>query len=137
MNLSNQINHNPINHIEHADGVERSYVAATTLGDLVFPCGQIPALPDGSIPEDIESQTRTCLDNLERTLVRCGSGLDRILQITVYLADKNEFDAYDAAWRERFTGRPRPPRTSIFVADFRGTKRIEISAIAVRGLGEV
>jgi len=124
-----------INHVAHVDGVERSYVAATTLGDLVFPCGQIPMLADGSIPEDIESQTKVCLDNLEATLLRCGSGLDRILQITVYLAKKEEFEAYDAAWRERFAGMPRPPRTSIFVADFRGTKRIEISAIAVRGPG--
>jgi len=126
---------NQIEHIAHVDGVERSYVAATTLGDLVFPCGQIPMLPDGSIPEDITNQTRVCLDNLEKTLLRCGSGLDRILQITVYLAKKEEFEAYDLAWRERFAGMPRPPRTSIFVADFRGTKRIELSAIAVRGQG--
>jgi 2-iminobutanoate/2-iminopropanoate deaminase len=128
-------NRNHIEHVAHVDGVERSYVAATTLGHLVFPCGQIPMLPDGSIPEDITSQTKVCLDNLEKTLLRCGSGLDRILQITVYLAEKEEFEAYDLAWRERFAGMPRPPRTSIFVADFRGAKRIEISAIAVREQG--
>jgi len=130
------LNHsNHINHVDHVDGKERSYSAATTLGNLVFPCGQIPTLPDGSIPADIAGQTKACLDNLEQALVRCGSGLDHILQITVYLANKEEFDAYDAAWCERFTGMPRPPRTSIFVADFRGTKRIEISAIAVRSSG--
>lgn len=129
------IDRNHIEHVAHVDGVDRSYVAATTLGALVFPCGQIPMLADGSIPEDIETQTRVCLDNLEQTLLRCDSGLDRILQITVYLAEKEEFEAYDVAWRERFAGIPRPPRTSIFVADFRGTKRIEISAIAVRGPG--
>jgi len=124
-----------INHIQHADSVERSYLAATTFGQLVFPCGQIPTLPDGSIPATIGDQTRACIDNLESVLIQCGSGLDRILQVTVYLADKGEFDAYDLAWRERFTGLPRPPRTSIFVADFRGTKRIELSAIAVSGGG--
>jgi 2-iminobutanoate/2-iminopropanoate deaminase len=124
-----------INHIQHEDLVERSYLAATTFGHLVFPCGQIPSLPDGSIPEEIGEQTRACLDNLERTLVRCGSSLDKILQVTVYLAKKEEFDAYDLAWRERFAGLPRPPRTSIFVAGFRGTKRIELSAIAVLGGG--
>ncbi|MCF8531265.1 MAG: RidA family protein [Candidatus Nanopelagicales bacterium] len=124
-----------IEHVDHADGVERSYLAATTFGHLVFPCGQIPTLPDGTTPEGIAEQTRACLDNLERSLQRCGSGLGKILQITVYLADPADFEDYDAAWRERFTGIPRPPRTSIFVAAFRGTKRIEISAIAVRESG--
>lgn len=121
-----------IEHVQHQDLVERSYLSATTFGQLVFPCGQIPICPDGSIPEAIEDQTRVCLDNLERSLIRCGSGLDKILQITVYLSNKEEFDSYDSAWCERFAGIPRPPRATIFVADFRGNKRIEISAIAAR-----
>jgi 2-iminobutanoate/2-iminopropanoate deaminase len=57
------------------------------------------------------------------------------MRFRVRSAEKEEFEAYDLAWRERFAGMPRPPRTSIFVADFRGAKRIEISAIAVREQG--
>ena len=70
---------------------------------------------------------------LEASLVRAGSSLSRILQITVYLAKMQEFEEYDAAWRERFSGHPLPPRTTLFVAGFRGDKRIELTAIAAEG----
>ncbi len=120
-------------HMPHADGVERSYLAATKFQGLVFPCGQIPVAQDGTIPSAIGEQTVLCLNNLEASLVRAGSSLSRILQITVYLAKMQEFEEYDAAWRERFSGHPLPPRTTLFVAGFRGDKRIELTAIAAEG----
>jgi len=74
---------NKITRLDHADGKPRSYPAAALLADLVFPCGQIPVKADGSTPETISEQTVVCLDNLEATLLRAGSSLDAILQITV------------------------------------------------------
>lgn len=124
-----------IQYVPHTDGAARSYVAATVLGDMVFPCGQIPTAPDGSTPAGIGAQTRQCLDNLRESLTRAGSGADRILQITVYLADQGDFDEYDAAWRAWFTGMELPPRTTVFVAGFRGDKRIELTATAARVSG--
>lgn len=124
-----------IQHLPHADGKTKSYVAATLLGDLVFPCGQVPTAADGSTPAGIEAQTRQCLDNLQASLDRAGSGADRVLQVTVYLADKADFETYDATWREWFTGMELPPRTTVFVAGFRGEKRIELTAIAARRSG--
>lgn len=124
-----------IQHLPHADGKPKSYVAATLLGDLVFPCGQVPTAADGSTPAGIEAQTRQCLDNLQASLDRAGSGADRVLQVTVYLADKADFETYDATWREWFTGMELPPRTTVFVAGFRGEKRIELTAIAARRSG--
>ena len=93
---------NKITRLDHADGKPRSYPAATLLADLVFPCGQIPVKADGTTPETISEQTVVCLDNLEATLIRAGSSLDAILQITVYLAAIEDFEAYDEAWRNRF-----------------------------------
>jgi 2-iminobutanoate/2-iminopropanoate deaminase len=110
-------------------------VAATLLGDLVYPCGQVPVAADGSTPAGIEAQTRQCLDNLQATLTRAGSGADRVLQVTVYLADQGDFEAYDTTWREWFSGMHLPPRTTVFVAGFRGDKRIELTAVAARGQG--
>ena len=121
-----------ITRLEHADGAPRSYVAATLLGELIFPCGQIPTLANGETPGGIAAQPVACLDNLESTLERAGSSLSSILQITVYLVSMDDFEAYDAAWRARFAKRPLPPRTALFVAGFRGTKRIELTAIAHR-----
>jgi len=123
---------NKITRLDHADGKPRSYPAATLLADLVFPCGQIPVTADGTTPETIAEQTVVCLDNLEATLLRAGSSLDAILQITVYLAAIDDFEAYDEAWRNRFGQFPLPPRTTLFVQGFRGQKRIELTAIAHR-----
>lgn len=123
---------NQLTRLDHSDGKPRSYPAATLLEDLVFPCGQIPVTAEGVTPESIAEQTSVCLDNLEATLVRAGSSLAAILQITVYLAKIEDFEAYDQAWRNRFGVNPLPPRTTLFVAGFRGEKKIELTAIAHR-----
>lgn len=123
---------NKITRLAHLDDKPRSYSAATMLGDLVFPCGQIPVTPEGVTPETIQEQTVVCLDNLEATLLRAGSAMDAILQITVYLSVITDFEDYDQAWRERFGSIPLPPRTTLFVQGFRGQKRIELTAIAHR-----
>lgn len=124
-----------ITYLAHADGSSKSYVAGTVYRGLVFPCGQVPVDANGTTPEGIEAQTRQCLDNLQASLERADSGADRILQITVYLADQADFEAYDATWRAWFADCALPPRTTIFVAGFRGTKRIELTAVAAQAGG--
>lgn len=118
-------------HINHADGVARSYSAATNWGGLVFPCGQVPYQVDGSTPAGIEAQTKLCLENLSSALLNAGSCLENLLQVTVFLSDQKDFEKYDAAWGEFFSGKNLPPRTTVFVSGFRGEKKIEISSIAV------
>ena len=115
---------------DHADRVPRSYTASATLGGVVWACGQVPRRADGSVPESIEEQVGVTLDNLEAVLTEAGSSLASLLKVTVFLADLDEFDAYDAAYCARLAGGPLPPRTTIEVASFRGEKRIEIDAVA-------
>lgn len=114
----------------HPDGAERSYAASAAVGDLVFACGQVPVADDGSVAPTIADQVRQALDNLERVLVDGGSSLDRLLKVTVFLADLDEFDEYDGAYRSRLAGLPLPPRTTVEVARFRGDKRVEVDAVA-------
>lgn len=118
---------------EHADGVSRSYTASAIHGGVVWACGQVPRRPDGSVPESIEDQVVVALDNLEAVLVQAGSSLADLLKVTVFLADLDEFDAYDAAYCTRLGDGPLPPRTTVEVARFRGDKRIEIDAVAAVG----
>jgi 2-iminobutanoate/2-iminopropanoate deaminase len=115
---------------DHADGVPRSYTASATHGGVVWACGQVPRRPDGTVPESIEEQVRVTIDNLEAVLHDAGASLATIVKMTVFLANLDEFDAYDAAYRDRLAGRPLPPRTTVQVARFRGAKRIEIDAAA-------
>ncbi len=116
--------------VEQPSGKQTPYSAATVHNDVVYPCGQIPVAADGSIADDIGAQVRQCFDNLERVLTAAGSDLGHLLQVTVYLADLAEFDAYNDAYLTRLSGLPLPPRTTVQVAAFRGAKRIELTAIA-------
>jgi 2-iminobutanoate/2-iminopropanoate deaminase len=115
---------------DHADGIPRSYTASATHGGVVWACGQVPRRADGSVPESIEEQVRVTIDNLDAVLRAAGASLATIVKVTVFLADLDEFDAYDAAYRDRLAGSPLPPRTTVQVARFRGDKRIEIDAVA-------
>lgn len=121
-----------INRLDHHDDMPRSYIAATTFGELIFPCGQIPVDDSGTTPESIQDQTRLCLQNLSRSLNKAGGSLGTVLQITVYLSKVEDFEGYDAAYRESFGELPLPPRTTLFVQTFRGQKRIELTAIAAK-----
>lgn len=115
---------------DHADGVRRSYTASACHGGVVWACGQVPRRVDGSVPESIEEQVAISLDNLEAVLKAAGASLATLLKVTVYLADLDEFDRYDAAYCERLASVPLPPRTTVQVARFRGEKRVEIDAVA-------
>jgi 2-iminobutanoate/2-iminopropanoate deaminase len=115
---------------DHADGTPRSYTASAVFGGVVWACGQIPRRQDGSIPESIGGQVAATLDNLEDVLVQAGSSLAHVLKLTVFLADLDEFDEYDAAYRARLSDVTLPPRTTVQIARFRGEKRIEIDAVA-------
>jgi 2-iminobutanoate/2-iminopropanoate deaminase len=121
-----------LTHIPHADQVTKSYHRAVIAGDFVFPCGQIPTDPEGNTPDSMRDQTLVALNNLEKELLSFGSSLKSIVQVTVYLCSQDDFLDYDNAWREKFTGKPLPPRTTVFVSGFRGNKRIEITAIAAK-----
>lgn len=121
---------NSIDLVPFADGRQRPYAATAACGGIVFACGQVPSRPDGSVPADIADQVHQALDNLEEALKRASSDLSRLLRLTVYLADLDEFDEYNAAYLTRLAGHPLPPRTTIEVARFLGAKRVEIDAVA-------
>lgn len=115
---------------EHPDGRPRPYAASVTKKGVVYACGQVPVAADGSVPVAIGDQVRIVLDNLEHVLEPTGASLATLLKVTVYLADLDEFDDYNAAYLQRLSGLPLPPRTTVQVARFRGDKRIELDALA-------
>ncbi|MGH1493142.1 MAG: RidA family protein [Acidimicrobiales bacterium] len=116
--------------MEHTDGGQRPYIAATIHNGVVYPCGQVPVDSSGMTPDELSEQVRLCIDNLERVLVSAGSSLDSLLQLTVYLADIGDLDEYNQAYLGRMAGKTLPPRTTVQAAAFRGAKRIELTATA-------
>jgi len=70
----------------------------------VWACGQVPADEHGIVPEAIGDQVVVALDNLEQVLTAAGASLSSLLKLTVFLADLDEFDAYNAAYQRRLAG---------------------------------
>lgn len=95
----------------------------------MFVSGQIPRDPaTGTIVgDDVVAQTKQTLANLERILVTGGATLKNVVSVTVYLADENDWGAFDQFYRTIFSA-PFPTR-AVVGAQLRGIL-VEISAIA-------
>lgn len=87
-----------------------------------------------TIADDIETQTRRCLDNIERALLAAGSSLADLVRVHYILPDASLFPACWPVLRDRL-GEIRPAAT-MFEAGLQDPRMlIEIEATALRGSG--
>lgn len=109
------------------------YSQAIVAGDLIFAAGQVALDPATGelVSGDIRLQTARVLDNLTAVLEAAGSGLDRVVKSTVFLADFAEFAAMNEVYAQRF-GQHRPARSTVGTSALPRGARIEIECIAVR-----
>ena len=80
---------------------------------------------------DIDAQTRGCLENLRRVLKAAGLGYKDLVDMTIFLADMRDFQAYNKVYTEYFSFAEPPARTTIQAAGLPGRNYIEIKAIAM------
>jgi 2-iminobutanoate/2-iminopropanoate deaminase len=108
------------------------YSQAIKAGGLVFVSGQLGLAPDHSelVGATIEEQTRQVLDNLEAILTEAGSGLERIVKTTVFLASLDDFQGMNSVYAERVGDVP-PARATIEVGGLPSGALVEIEAIAL------
>lgn len=108
-----------------------SYSPALRVGEWIFVSGQGPIDRHGSVVAgDVASEVRLTLQNIRNLLEAAGASMDHIVKCTCYLADMEDFDTFDAAYRQ-FFGDPPPTRTTV-EAGLQGIK-IEIDATAYVG----
>jgi 2-iminobutanoate/2-iminopropanoate deaminase len=102
-----------------------------TVGDLVFLSGIVPRDPltGATVTGDVTEQSHAVLSILRNNLIAAGSSLADVQRVGVYLADLDDFDAFNEVYRMYFS-EPFPARTAIGAA-LRGI-RVEVDAIAVR-----
>jgi 2-iminobutanoate/2-iminopropanoate deaminase len=107
------------------------YSQAIATGGLVFCSGQIPLDPSSGelVTGSIADQTKRCMQNLQAVLEAAGSGLDRLVKVTVFLADMSDYAEFNDAYGE-FTGEPPPARAAIGVAALPRGAHVEIECIA-------
>ena len=106
------------------------YSQAITTGGLVFTSGQIPIDPaSGSIAaNDIAGQARQAIQNLAAVLEAAGSGLDKVVKITCFLTDINDFAVFNEIYAELFPGKP--ARSCVEVSNLPKGALVEIEAVA-------
>ena len=117
---------------EHAPNAIGPYSQAVKANGLVFASGQIPIDPETGqfVAGGIVEQTEQVLKNLAAVLEAAGSGLDRIVKTTVFLADMQEFVAMNEVYGRFFKETP-PARATVEAARLPRDARVEIEAIAL------
>jgi 2-iminobutanoate/2-iminopropanoate deaminase len=108
-----------------------AYSPGARLGDLLFVSGQVPRdVRTGELlGDDIRAQSRGVLANVRRVLEASGSSLDDVVAVTAYLANVDDWGAFNEVYRETFSP-PYPTRT-VVGAQLRGIL-VEVNAVAAR-----
>jgi 2-iminobutanoate/2-iminopropanoate deaminase len=107
------------------------YSQAIRSGDLVFVSGQLALEPGHTeiVGTTIEEQTEQVFANLKAILEEAGSGLDKLVKTTVFLADLGDFQAMNSVYATHVGDRP-PARATIEVSALPSGALVEIEAIA-------
>ena len=119
---------------DQAPAAVGAYSQGIIANGFVFTAGQVPLVPGTSNLREggIEAQTRQVMDNISGVLEAAGSSLEQVVKTTVYLADINDFAAFNAVYGSYFAEAP-PARTTIQAGALPIGALIEIEAIALFG----
>ncbi|GAD32416.1 endoribonuclease L-PSP family protein [Photobacterium leiognathi lrivu.4.1] len=109
------------------------YSHGNAFGDLIFTSGQLPVCKDkgGIVDGGIAEQSRQSLVNLRSVLEAGGGDMDTVLKTTCYLANIEDFAAFNAVYADFFKTEC-PARSCFAVKDLPMGALVEIEAIAHR-----
>lgn len=114
---------------EKAPGAIGPYSQGFIAGGFVYTSGQIPVNPaDGIVPEGIAAQTEQSCKNVGAILEAAGSGYDKVIKTTCFLADIADFAAFNEVYVKYFTSKP--ARSCVAVKDLPKGVLCEIEAVA-------
>ena len=106
------------------------YSQGIEVGNLVITSGQLPINPaTGEMPSDIEAQAHQSLQNVKAILEAAGTGLDKVVKTTVFLADMNDFSAMNGVYAQYFN-EPYPARSAVAVKTLPKNALVEIEVMA-------
>lgn len=108
-----------------------TYSQAVKAAGLIFVSGTAPVDPaTHSIRgTTIQEQTRQCLVNIQAILEAAGSSLDKVVSVTVVLADEDDFAGMNEEWVRWFPSDPPARQGAKLPARVPGLK-VSIAAIA-------
>ena len=108
-----------------------TYSQAVMAAGLVFVSGTAPTDPTTGafLGTTIQDQTRQCLTNIQAILEEAGSSLDKIVIVTVVLADEDDFAGMNEEWLKWFPSNPPARQGAKLPVRVPGLK-VSIAAIA-------
>lgn len=116
---------------KNAPGAIGPYSQGFEVSGFVITSGQIPVDPaTGTVPEGIAAQTGQSCKNVGAILEAAGTGFDRVLKTTCFLADMGDFAAFNEVYAKYFVSKP--ARSCVAVKDLPKGVLCEIEAIAVK-----
>lgn len=116
---------------KNAPGAIGPYSQGYEANGFVFTSGQIPVDPaTGTVPEGIRAQAEQSCKNVGAILEAAGTGFDRVIKTTCFLADMGDFAAFNQVYARYFTSKP--ARSCVAVKDLPKGVACEIEAIAVK-----
>ena len=106
------------------------YSQAIKVGEFLFTSGQIPLDPATGtmVGENITEQTERVMQNLGAVLSAAGSDYTKAIKTTCFLADMNDFAAFNAVYAKYFT--TCPARSCVAVKTLPKGALVEVEVIA-------
>ena len=117
-------------HTEKAPAAVGPYSQAVITGGMVYTSGQIAIDPStNKIESDtIEGQTEQVMQNLKNVLETAGSSFEKAVKTTCFLADMNDFVAFNEIYGKYFTSLP--ARSCVAVKTLPKNALVEVEVIA-------
>jgi 2-iminobutanoate/2-iminopropanoate deaminase len=108
-----------------------SYSQAVRAAGLIFVSGTAPHDPQTGavVGATIQEQTRQCLKNIQAILEAAGSSLDKVVSVTVVLADEEDFAGMNEEWLKWFPSNP-PARQGAKMPVKAPGLRVSLAAVA-------
>lgn len=106
------------------------YSLARKHNDLLYTSGIIAVNQEGELVESFSQQVKQCLLNLEHVLKEFNTDKNKVLKVTVYLTDLNNYAMFNELYGEFFQ-HEFPSRTVVEVSKLPKDAKIELECIAV------
>ncbi|MGB3401913.1 MAG: Rid family detoxifying hydrolase [Microcoleaceae cyanobacterium] len=120
-------------HTQTAPAPVGPYNQAVVANGMVFVAGQISIDPQTNEVvhlQDVTQQTQQVMANLEAILNSAGSGWDRVVKTTIFLADLADFATVNQVYAEYFDPENAPARACVEVSRLPKDVKVEIDCIA-------
>ncbi len=117
---------------EKAPAAVGAYSQAVAANGLIFCSGQVALDPTSGefIDGSVADQTHACMNNLRAVLEAAGSSFEKLVKVTIFLTDINDFAEVNEAYARFFEADP-PARATVGVAGLPKGAKVEIECVAL------